>query len=213
VSKINALAFALLCLTICSSYAVASDLEYVPGELIVQFKPKPDGKQHSLSEKNQILNSLDGATIKRISRHVPGLTLVKLPTGQTVEDALETLNRTDGILLAAPNHKLKYASTLPNDTRFNDLWGLHNTGQTGGTPDADIDAPEAWDISTHSDIVVAVLDSGVDYTHPDLAANMWHNPGEIPDNGVDDDNNGLVDDNNGLVDDFYGHDSANDMVT
>jgi subtilisin family serine protease len=65
---------------------------------------------------------------------------------------------------------------------------LHNTGQTSGTPDADIDAPEAWDLHTSGeDIVVAVIDTGIDYTHPDLAANMWVNPGEIPGNGIDDD--------------------------
>jgi subtilisin family serine protease len=76
---------------------------------------------------------------------------------------------------------------FPNDTSFNEFWGLHNTGQTGGTPDADIDAPEAWSLRTNaSNVIVAVIDSGVDYNHPDLAANMWHNPGEIPGNGIDD---------------------------
>lgn len=55
---------------------------------------------------------------------------------------------------------------------------MHNTGQTGGTEDADIDAPEAWDIATDSDIVVAVIDTGIAYDHSDLEANMWINPGE-----------------------------------
>ncbi|NOX53028.1 MAG: S8 family serine peptidase, partial [Planctomycetes bacterium] len=94
---------------------------------------------------------------------------------------------------------------VPNDPRFQHLYGLENTGQTGGTSDADIDAPEAWEITTGSrDIVVAIIDSGVDYTHPDLAANIWTNPGEIPNNGIDDDQNGFVDDVHGY--DFRNND-------
>jgi len=88
--------------------------------------------------------------------------------------------------------------TVPDDSKFEELWGLNNTGQTGGTVDADIDAPEAWEtITGGSDVVVAVLDTGVDYTHPDLAANMWVNPGEIADDGLDNDENGLIDDVHG----------------
>lgn len=90
------------------------------------------------------------------------------------------------------------ADATPNDPRFGDLYGLHNIGQSGGTADADIDAPEAWQVSTGSrDIIVGVVDTGIDYTHPDLAANIWVNPGEIAGNGIDDDGNGFVDDVHG----------------
>jgi subtilisin family serine protease len=82
---------------------------------------------------------------------------------------------------------------------------MNNTGQTGGTPDADIDAQEAWDTLTASTCIVAVIDTGVDYNHPDLANNIWVNPGEIPGNGKDDDTNGVVDDVHGY--DFYAYDS------
>jgi subtilisin family serine protease len=98
---------------------------------------------------------------------------------------------------------------LPNDEKFDQTWGMHNTGQFYyglSKPDADIDAPEAWDITTGSpDTVVGVIDTGVNYNHPDLAANMWHNPGEIPGNGQDDDNNGYVDDVYGI--DAHNHDA------
>ena len=152
---------------------------YVEGELLVRFAPKADGIQRSLTEKNQILTSLGGGTIKRNFKIVPGLTLVELPSGLTVKDALKTFNDTDGILHAQPNYLVQALSGFPNDTRFDDLWGMHNTGQSGGTPDADISAPEAWDVITDSNIIVAVLDTGIDYTHLDLSANMWVNEAEL----------------------------------
>lgn len=95
-------------------------------------------------------------------------------------------------------------ATTPNDERFAEQWGLENVGQPvnghpGGTPGVDIDARSAWAIGRGGeDVVVAVIDSGVDYRHEDLAANMWTNEGEIPGNGIDDDNNGVVDDVHGF---------------
>jgi subtilisin family serine protease len=113
---------------------------------------------------------------------------------------------------AEPDYILR-ASAVPNDTRFSSMWSLNNTGQTGGLPGADINAPEAWDTRTSAEnVIVAVIDSGVRYTHEDLVGNMWRNPREIP-NGRDDDGNGIVDDifgynaayNNGDPDDDNGH--------
>jgi subtilisin family serine protease len=114
----------------------------------------------------------------------------------------------------AEKNIILHPCTEPNDEWFKLLWGLHNEGrqdQGGGTADADIDAPEAWDIFTGSeDIVVAVIDTGVDYDHIDLAANIWTNPGEMgldsegnpkKSNGVDDDENEYTDDWRGW--DFY----------
>ncbi len=85
---------------------------------------------------------------------------------------------------------------MTNDAAFTDgtLWGLNNQGQNGGTDGADIDAPEAWDITVGSrNIIVAVIDTGVRYTHQDLANQMWVNGDEVPNNGLDDDLDGYVD--------------------
>jgi subtilisin family serine protease/subtilisin-like proprotein convertase family protein len=109
-----------------------------------------------------------------------------------------------GVIEVQPNFVYQAADLFPDDTSFDQLFGLHNTGQSSGMLDADIDAPDAWELTTgSSDIVVAVIDTGIDHTHPDLTDNMWNNPGEIPDNGIDDDGNGFVDD-------FFGFDFAND---
>ncbi len=180
-SKKTALLLTIVSLTIYSSFVFASDLPYKPGELLVRFAATGNGKQRSMQEKNQVLASLGGGTIKHNFVLVSGASVVKLPTGRTVEDALKTFNRTDGILYAEPNYKIKLFSTFPNDPRFDELWGMHNTGQSFGTPDADIDAPEAWDIHTgSSEIIVAVIDTGIDYNHIDLAANYVGKPGRNP---------------------------------
>mgnify|MGYP002338691422 CR=1 FL=1 len=92
----------------------------------------------------------------------------------------------------------KTLNELPDDPYFSEQWHYHNTGQSGGTADADIDLPEAWELETgNTNVVVAIEDQGVDYNHEDLAGNMWVNTGETPNNGVDDDNNGYVDDYHG----------------
>jgi len=86
-----------------------------------------------------------------------------------------------------PNYIYKIDATVPNDPNYSALWGMQK-----------ISAASAWDISTgSSDVVVAVIDTGVDYTHPELANNIWSNPGEIPGNGIDDDGDGIIDDVHG----------------
>jgi len=90
-----------------------------------------------------------------------------------------------------------HVDLTPTDRRFLDgtLWGLQNTGQFGGLPGADVNVVRAWDLTTgDTNMVVAVIDTGVNYNHGDLAAQMWRNPDEIPGNGIDDDNNGIIDD-------------------
>ena len=130
-----------------------------------------------------------------------GLYSVELRRGISVQRGLKILGGQRGVEFAEPDYVV-HADVIPNDPSFGSLWGLDNTGQSGGTPDADIDAPEAWDVSTGSgNMLVAIIDTGVNYNHPDLSANMWHNPVE-PIDGVDNDGNGLIDDH-------YGADFAN----
>ena len=166
---------------------------YVDGEVIVRFRAGVS------ADKAKSAHERIGSARQRRFSIVKGLEVAKLKTGVSVKDAIESYDEMPEVLYAQPNY-IKRASVLPtpNDSRFTELWGLHNTGQDGGTTDADIDAPEAWAIETgSSDVIVAVVDSGVDYRHPELADNMWTNPGEIAGNGIDDDHNGYVDDVHG----------------
>jgi len=139
---------------------------------------------------------------KKNSHNLDRLYLLKLSKNTDINKIVKKFNEDKNIEYAQPNFIYTIDST-PNDPYFDDLWGLHNTGQEGGTTDADIDAPEAWDIFTGNfDVLIGVIDTGIQYNHPDLAANIWTNPGEIPGNGIDDDENGYVDD-------VYGWDFAN----
>ncbi len=136
-----------------------------------------------------------------------GVFLLSSPMDLTVEQTKGALENLAGVQYAEPNFVLTVDQTFPDDPSWPSLWGMHNTGQSGGTVDADVDAPEAWDLHTGSaDVVVAVIDTGIDYDHPDLADNMWTNLGECP-GGVCT-ANGIDDDGNGHVDDFHGIDTA-----
>ena len=182
-------------------FTTPAQVPYKPGTLLVRFAPAGEGVPRNAAEKTTVLNSLGGATLKRSFCIIPSLSVVELAPGQSVPDALETFNSRNEILYAEPDYQIRISSTVPNDPCFSSLWGMHNTGQTGGTTDADIDAPEAWGIATDAnDIIVAVIDSGVDYNHVDLAANMWVNNAEL--NG----DPNIDDDDNGYVDDMYGYD-------
>ena len=132
---------------------------------------------------------------------VPGLYEAKVASG-SVTNVLKALQTNKSVISAEANGIIR-PTAIPNDPAFPMLYGMNNTGQTGGTPNADINAPEAWNTLTGTGgTVVAVLDTGVDYNHPDLRDNMWVNSGEIAGNGLDDDKNGYVDD-------IYGYDFAN----
>jgi subtilase family protein len=126
-----------------------------------------------------------------------GIHDLRLPDGEDLFQVLAILRSSPWVEFAEENTFGAYLG-IPNDAQFGLQWALHNTGQTGGTLDADIDADLAWDITSGDpSIVIAELDCGTETTHPDLSSNLWKNADEIPGNGVDDDANGFVDDVDG----------------
>lgn len=179
---------------------------YATGELLVKFRSSPD------LGLNRYLPS-EGAEVVKVFDFGPStedaldgeLALVSLPDGVSTEEALdkwagedniEYVATNDFVSLQGPRDPIEAGKLNPKS------WGLHNTGQTGGTPDADIDALEAWDVQTgraaHSGgPLIAVVDTGIDFLHEALRDNVWTNPNEIPGDGIDNDGNGVVDDIHG----------------
>lgn len=127
-------------------------------------------------------------------------------TLDAVPQALKVLATHPELAESAEPDGVGFGGGTPNDARFSEQWGLHNTGQLGGAIDADVDAPEFWDIiGSTPGIVIAVLDSGLNFTHPDLQGAAWINPGEIAGDGIDNDSSGKIDDINGW--DFVNNDN------
>lgn len=162
---------------------------FVKGEVLVKFK----GGASSNFARNA--NRELGASVLE-DLGDPEWQRVQIPEGMTVEDAISRYKDLDGVEYAQPNYYYHLLAT-PNDIQFTqaNMYGLFK-----------ISAPQAWDLSTgSSSVVVADVDTGMRYTHQDLAPNAWINPGEIAGNGVDDDGNGFVDDVHGW--DFFYNDS------
>ena len=188
---------AVVCLFVSLGWALADrsnqsprKATYVPGELLVKYRASARRAALEDSQRQR------GVSTLRTFRSI-GVRHLKLPEGMTVKEAMEIYQDDPDVAYAEPNY-YRYATATPDDTFFGRLWGLHNTGQqvngTIGTPDADIDAPEAWDTQTgRSAVVVAVLDTGADWNHEDLSANIWNNDDELED-GTDTDANGCIDD-------------------
>lgn len=188
-----------------SALAQAPAPDAVPGELIVRFKSSVGS-----SQREDVRDRVGADLEERLP--LTGLEVVDLDAGLSLAAAESSFERQSGVLYAEPNYYRRAEAAPVNDTLFGQLWGLDNTGQgvrgLGGTADADIDAPEAWQLTTGSNSVkVAVVDTGMAYDHPDLALNSWTNPGETGPGkqaNVDDDSNGKVDDIRGW--DFAGDD-------
>jgi serine protease len=192
----------LLFLVVCLPISAISQESYVPGELMVQFSKKVDAKEqiHLYSAENEIhLESVE------LLSETVNVYLIKFEDKDVNLGKCRALfYEQEGVVNAQYNHYVTIRETIPSDTIFPEQWHLRNTGQGGGTVDADIDASDAWDVTTgglttHEDtIVVCVIESqGVDIFHIDLKDNIWHNYAEIPDDGIDNDGNGYIDDFDG----------------
>jgi subtilisin family serine protease len=175
--------------TVKSILAEADKGPYKKGELLVRYKT---GTSSAASAR---ANAAVGASaVRRFS--IVNAEQVKLPEGVSVKEAIAQYMQDPNVLYAEPNY-LRYPKMVPNDQYFNpQQWALNNTGlYASGTQGADIKMPQAWDITQGSrDVIVAVIDSGVDYNHPDLVSNIWTNTKEDCNNGKDDDGNGYIDD-------------------
>lgn len=179
----------------------AQESNYIKGELIIQFKYEVNVEEFKAGYDDLLL------TESRLLSDRMNIWLFSYDAKDKDDVQVRfRVSRDSRVKAVQFNHILTlreetvWDHLFPDDPQFGSQWGLHNTGQSGGTPDADIDAPEAWDIAIGGvtvlgdTIVVAVVDGGCQLDHPDLNQNYWFNWNEIPNNSIDDDSNGYVDD-------------------
>ena len=207
------------------------ELEYVPDQIIIKLAGSSAGfndknsstnataildklkTQYALSNESNIFsNRLSARKLsnKKSSDNFGNIYLLKINQGDVLKIAKD-ISQEEGVEYAEPNYIYKTQVT-PNDPFFNskgswgqdfdDLWGLKS-----------LDTSSAWEMALGNESLIAVIDTGLDIAHVDIAANVWQNPGEIPNNNIDDDNNGFVDDsfgwnfpeNNNNTGDLQGH--------
>jgi subtilisin family serine protease len=175
--------------------------EIVPGMIIIKCIGDESIKKPALTALNKKyqVTSIDQVFKNSKNTILEHVYVLKVPEDTDILSMISDYRPCSDVVYAELNY-VGELPLIPNDDYFTKQWALHNIGQiiwTGatGTPDCDIDAPDAWNITTgNSDIVIASVDSGIDYYHEDLADNIWNNEDEIPTNGIDDDGNGYIDD-------------------
>ncbi|MBL4716731.1 MAG: S8 family serine peptidase [Bacteroidia bacterium] len=206
--RLLALIILIVVLHVMTIYSQTADFK--KGELLVRLK-----SDNSRSVVENKLRTIPGTNIaltveKSVSREM-NIWLIKFNHRSIdTKQALSKMYLNPDVDVVQVNHVINDRSTTPNDTKFNQQWQYINDGSNGGVVDADIDIDEAWDITTGGvtangdTIVVAVIDDGIETSHPDWGDNIWINWNEIPNNGTDDDGNGYTDDYNGW--NFYAND-------
>ncbi|WFR55615.1 S8 family peptidase [Anaerocolumna sp. AGMB13025] len=153
---------------------------YAKDRIIVALKSGADNQLNVVDQGLTYQNKLS----EEDSNYDVVLYTIKDQSAEGVIDAINSLKENPAVVYAEPDYYLKAVDTVPNDPNYSNLYGLKK-----------ISAPTAWDTYTGAkNVVVGVIDSGIQYTHTDLANNIWVNPGEIQGNGIDDDKNGYIDD-------------------
>jgi subtilisin family serine protease len=187
----------LLVVFIILNLSFVSAQEIVPNQYIVKYK-----KALSEADVRQISSSMGFVSSESLNQK--DLFLIKEDKKNKINlQAINQLISSDVIEYIEPD-AIGHITATPNDSMYGNQWALNNNGGSGGVLDVDVDAPEAWELATgSSNVIVAVVDTGVLYTHPDLASSMWVNPSEVPNNGIDDDSNGVTDD-------VYGYNAVSD---
>ena len=170
---------------------VKSGTSFREGEILVRFK---DLRMSTASNSSAVFTGIEDIREFRILSEKTGKTYLHIRSGELSTEALiERFSQDPEVEAVSPNYRRQIFSTVPNDPKWGKLWGLQKIG-----------AANAWDVTTGAaDVVIGVIDTGVDYTHEDLRGNIWINVNEIPGNGIDDDRNGFIDD-------VYGYDFAAD---
>jgi hypothetical protein len=178
------------------------DKPYAEGQIMIKlFSDLPYSQEQMLNKVLQDFQPVELGMVERLSDRLDIFLLSFNPSLVDDQRLLNDIKIHPYVEMAQFNHFIQQREMIPNDNYFELQWNMHNTGQSGGNADADIDAPEAWDLGTSpvtatgDSIIVAIVDDGFDLTHPDLK--FWKNHDEIPGNGIDDDSNGYVDDYNG----------------